>query len=150
MLFMALKFGSFTGYLPKGEHPITWDELVELCGFSAKRQALLLGLLQGATALRAAGATQLLIDGSFSTKCHNPNDYDCCYYIHEIDPSKLDPVFMDFSNEREKQKRKYLGEFFPAETAASLIPPEPYRTFFQHDKNGRPKGILVLELSTLP
>lgn len=147
---MPLKFGPTTGYLPKGEHPATWDELVQLCGFSHKRQELLNGLLQGAYALRAAGVKELFVDGSFTSKKHNPSDYDCCYDTSTVDYSILDPVLNDFTDERAKMKEKYLGEFFPAYASATWPDREPYRTFFQRDKNGRNKGIILLDLATLP
>lgn len=58
----------------------------------------------------------------------------------------LDSVFLDFSNGREAQKRKYLGEFFPAqmpEGASGRL----FLEFFQTDKEtGRPKGIVRLNL----
>ncbi|WP_433942228.1 DUF6932 family protein [Brevundimonas diminuta] len=147
---MALKFGSVSGLLPKGEHPVTWDEVVQLCGFSHRRRELLQGLLRGAYALREAGVRELFIDGSFSTKKHNPTDYDCCYDTNDVNYDLLDPVLDDFENERARMKEKYHGEFLPAYAAANWPEREPYRTFFQHEKNGRPKGILVLDLATLP
>lgn len=150
MLRMSLKFGPTTGYLPKGEHPVTWDDIVQLCGFSHKRRELLVGLLKGAKALRDAGVQELYIDGSFATKKHNPSDFDCCYDTTNVDYDVLDPVLNDFDNERARMKEKYLGEFFPAFAAANWPEREPYRSFFQHDKNGRVKGILILDLATLP
>ncbi len=32
-----------------------------------------------------------------------------------VDPNHLDPIFLDFSNARAAQKRRFMGEFFPAE-----------------------------------
>lgn len=145
---MIPKFGGVTGNLPKGEHAATWTEVVEALGFSETRKQLLVGLLEAAKALRLAGADKLYIDGSFATKKHNPKDFDACYPSAGIDPDKLDPVLMVFEDERAAMKEKFGGELFPAETYATLG--QPYRDFFQTDRNGRKKGIVVLDLGTLP
>lgn len=147
---MIPQLGSFRGYLPKGEHPATWNELVERFGTTSRRKELLEGLLLGARAIRDAGGKELLIDGSFVTKKPRPSDYDCCYDNTQIDYDLLDPVLDDFKDERANQKKKYLGEYFVASDIAQLYPLEPYRTFFQHDKDGRPKGVIILDLTTLP
>jgi hypothetical protein len=139
-----------TGKLKAGEHAATWDEVVRRLGFSPRRKQLLDGLLEGARHLAAAGITTLYIDGSFVTRKRNPGDFDCCYDLGGVDFDSLPLVFRTFDNEREAQKKTFGGEFFPAEELANQFPPEPYRTFFQHDHAGRPKGIVVLDLGTLP
>ena len=146
---MIPAFGSLTGNLPRGEHRATWDEVVQALGFTESRKDLLSGLLAACKALKLAGVTELYLDGSFATKKKNPCDYDACYSIHGVDPAKLDPVLLDFKNSRMAMKQKYKGEIFPAEAAASFLGP-PYREFFQKDKNGRKKGIVILDLGTLP
>lgn len=107
------------------------------------------GLLRACFSLRVAGAKIIYVDGSFSTKKAAPGDWDGCYHAQEIDASKIDPVLLDFSNERAAQKAKYHGEVFPADWAATSLG-EPYLTFFQSTKNGRPKGIVAIDLGTLP
>lgn len=146
---MLPALGPTTGYLPKGIHAASWAELVHAFGFSPKRLELLQGLLAGASALRTAGVTALIVDGSFVTKRHNPSDYDCCYKRAECNMSLLDPVLDDFDNERFAMKKKYGGEYFPSEwiECGSF---EPFEIFFQHDKNGRAKGVVLLDLGTLP
>lgn len=142
-------FGGITGNLPKGEHPATWSDVESKLGFSVKRKELLVGLLAACQELKRAGAKTVYIDGSFATKKMNPGDYDGCYFAAEVDDTILDPTLIDFSNERAAMKAKYLGELFPAESSAGFMKP-PYREFFQADKNGRKKGIVVLDLGTLP
>jgi hypothetical protein len=146
---MIPPFGSLTGNLPRGEHRATWVEVVQALGFTESRKELLSGLLAACKALKLAGVTELYLDGSFATKRKNPSDYDACYSIHGVDPAKLDPVLLDLKNPRTAMKKKYKGEIFPAEAAASLLGP-PYKEFFQKDKNGRKKGIVFLDLGTLP
>ncbi len=101
-------------------------------------------------ALRDAGATTMIVDGSFVTKRHNPSDFDCCYDQNTVDLRLLDPVLDNFENERAAQKAKYGGELFPAHAIADPFKWEPYEDFFQHDKNGRRKGVIILSLGTLP
>lgn len=138
------------GLLPKGVHEATWQEVVTSFGNSAKRKHLMDGLRRACLDLRHAGVKYLFLDGSFVTTKKSPGDWDACYSGVGVDPDKLDPVFHDFSNERAAQKAKYFGEVFVAETRSRLLGP-PYLEFFQKDRNGgRPKGILRLDLETLP
>jgi hypothetical protein len=146
---MIPKFGGITGRLPAGIHSAAWVDVEKTLGFNSRRKELLFGLLAACHALKAAGVTYVYIDGSFSTKKANPGDWDACYDAANVDPSKLDPVLLDFTNERAAQKAKYKGEMFPASDDATGLG-EPYLTFFQHNKEGKPKGIVALDLGTLP
>jgi len=107
---------------------------------------LLAGLKSALAALNAAGCRKVYIDGSFVTVKHEPGDYDACWDIEGVDVDSLDPVFLDFSNARRAQKRKYFGEFFPAqvpEGASGRL----FLDFFQTDKEtGKRKGIVGLNL----
>jgi hypothetical protein len=91
----------------------------------------------------------VFVDGSFATKKHHPGDWDGCYEIHGMDPTKLDPVFLDMANERAAQKAKFKGEILPATSDATGLG-EPYLSFFQHTKEGKAKGIVAIDLGTLP
>jgi hypothetical protein len=146
---MIPPFGELSGYLPRGLHRATWAEVVQALGFSPERQELLKGLLAACTALQLAGVKEVWIDGSFSTKKKKPRDYDGCYSMIGIDPDKLDPVFFKTRPPREEMKKKYMGELLPAETAADNLG-TPYSDYFLKDINGRKKGIVVLDLATLP
>ncbi|WP_299808963.1 hypothetical protein [uncultured Roseibium sp.] len=107
------------------------------------------GLLAACQSLKSAGVKRVFVDGSFATKKANPGDWDACFEFKGINSKDLDPVFRDFSNERAAQKKKFLGEMFFAESAATMLG-EPYLSFFQHTKDGKPKGIVVIDLGTLP
>jgi hypothetical protein len=73
-----------------------------------------------------------------------------CWESNGVNPDLLDPVLLSFSNQRQAQKAKYLGEFFPAHTLASLNPRFNYLEFFQLDKHTKePKGILAIYLRRL-
>ncbi len=146
---MIPKLSRISGLLPRGIHPASWIEVAQYFGDSPKRKLLLEGLLRACIALRAAGVTNLYLDGSFVSSKRVPGDWDACFSHKGVDPSKLDPVLLDYSNGRAAQKSKYLGEVFIAEHAATLG--QPYLDFFQTEKNtGRKKGLICLDLGTLP
>jgi hypothetical protein len=146
---MVPKLGP-TGRLPKGLHAADWAEVEKRFGTSPKRKQLLDGLLKGCRELAKVGVKTLYLDGSFVTKKRNPGDFDCCYDLGGIAFDDLPAVFRDFDDDRKAQKATYGGEFFPAHFLAKQHPPEPYLTFFQHDQADRPKGIIILDLGTLP
>lgn len=146
---MIPAFGPTSGRLPIGEHAATWDELVAKTGFSHVRRQHLDGLLRAARQLRSVGVTHIFIDGSFATRKHNPGDFDGCYYDAGIDFTAVDPVLRNFANGRKAMKDAYGGELLPA-GAIEMTSGEPFRSFFQKTAEGRPKGIIVLDLSTLP
>ena len=133
------------GRLPTGIHWATWRELEEQFGFSERRRRLLRGLRSALESLRATGCHKVYIDGSFVARKHEPADYDACWDIEEVDVHSLDPVFLDFSNGRRAQKRKYLGEFFPAQMPGGASG-RLFLEFFQADRDGNPKGMVGLNL----
>lgn len=66
-----------------------------------------------------------------------------------MDPRLLDATLLDFSNRRQAQKLAFGGELFPADWEAD----EHGRTFlefFQTDQQDLPKGIIAIDLRTLP
>ena len=109
---------------------------------------LLEGLLAACQNLAAAGCETLLLDGSFVTAKSLPRDYDAAWEPAGVDPDRLDPVLLNFSNRRAAMKAKYLGDIFPASTRAA--PGVLYRDFFRTDRNGVEKGIVRIDLGTLP
>jgi hypothetical protein len=64
-----------------------------------------------------------------------PQDYDAAWETAGVNPALLDPVLLG-------------GEFFPASAyaAAGVL----YRDFFQKDRNGVSKGVLQIDLGSLP
>ena len=57
-------------------------------------------------------------------------------------------VLLDFSNRRAAMKAKYLGDLFPA--SAFAAPGVLYRDFFRTDRNGVEKGVVLIDLGSLP
>jgi hypothetical protein len=137
-----------TGYLPVGLHKALWDEISARFGGNTHRGSLLGGLLRAITNLAGAGCRVVLLDGSFVSEKELPQDYDGAWEPYGVDPNLLDPVLLDFSNRRAAMKAKYGGELFPAssEAAAGIL----YRDYFQRDRNGVAKGVLLIELGSLP
>lgn len=138
------------GLLPGGIHWALWGEIAARFGTNPHRKRLLCGFERAVGAFAKAGCQALYLDGSFVTAKPLPSDYDVCWEMAGVRPADLDPVFLDFGNNRAAQKAKYLGEFFPAHAPASLVPPlATYLNFFQIDKaTGDPKGIVGLKLET--
>lgn len=137
-----------TGYLPSGVHNASWDEVAARFVGNSHRIQLLQGLLEALQNLRAAGCQSVLLDGSFVSAKHLPSDFDGAWDVRGVDPNLLDPVLLDFTNQRAAMKAKFKGELFPAQGNAA--PGVTYREFFQSDRNGVPKGIIEINLRSLP
>lgn len=137
------------GNLPSGIHVTTWRELVSRFGHTEHRRRLTEGLKSALDALRAAGCKRVYVDGSFVTAKVEPGDFDGCWEVDGVDPGKLDPVPLTFSNRRAAQKAKYRGELFLAGAGADPAGTR-FLEFFQHDKDGNAKGIIALDLRELP
>ena len=134
------------GRLPVGIHWATWQEIQSRFGFGSRRQQLLGGLRLALAALNTAGCSRVYIDGSFVTVEREPGDYDACWDIDGVNVEALDSVLLDFSKGRTAQKRKYFGEFFPAQMPEGASG-RAFLEFFQTDKEtGRSKGIVGLNL----
>ncbi len=122
-----------------------WDRY----GYTRWRQELLSGLLRALRLLRSAGCRRAYIDGSFVTAKQEPGDFDACWDAQGVDFDQLDERLLTFDAGRATQKAAFLGELFIADTRAD---PQGtlFRDFFQRDRDGRRKGIIVIELKNLP
>src|SRR5258708_1406081 len=118
--------------LPPGIHTAILAEVERAFAINRRRQKLFEGLLVASASLRSAGCNRIFLDGSYVTGKPIPGDYDACWDPLGIDPKKLDPVFRDFSNQRQAQKQKFGGEFFPS-TMLNL-PNQPFVVFFQIER----------------
>src|SRR5574341_587117 len=92
------------GLLPPGIHQGSWNEFKWKFGGTPQRRKLLSGLETAARNLKSAGCKRIFINGSFVTSKEQPNDFDALWDIDGVDPEKLDPVFLDFSERRAAQK----------------------------------------------
>jgi hypothetical protein len=127
------------GYLPQGIYEPTWDEFWERFGTNNYRKQLLTGLRLALGNLKLAGCRQVYIGGSFVTDKERPNDYDGCFDIFGIDEDAIDSIFLQ--PDLAAQRTKFGGE---------LVPNPAMAGFFQTDKNGNPKGIIVLDPTAIP
>ena len=140
---------STIGDLPPGVHLATWTQAEARLAFNARRRRLLAGFREACELLRKAGCRLVYLDGSFVTTKENPGDFDACWDIQHVDGEGLDPVFWDFSQCRAAQKRRFLGEFFPAQLPEGATG-RAFVEFFQVNKlTGKPKGIIALKLGAI-
>ena len=145
---MIPDFDQATGYLPPGVHIATWMEVEQRFAVNSPRVQLASGLLGALKNLAGAGCPTVLLDGSFVTEKPVPRDFDGAWEIQGVDSTRVDPVLLDFSKGRAAMKAKYGGELFPASLPAA--PGITYRDFFQADINGVAKGIIEINLGSLP
>ena len=68
-------------------------EVRKVFATNMSRDLLFSGFAHGFAELRAAGAKNVYLDGSFVTGKTLPKDFDCCWEIAGVDLAKLDPVF---------------------------------------------------------
>ena len=133
--------------LPEGIHQATLAEVKMRFANNPKRRQLYWGFVTALNALKAAGVKDIYLDGSFVTDKPIPGDFDVCWDPSGVDPTLLDPVFLDFQNKRAKQKAKFNGEFFLYNSDAMLGGPS-FLEFFQNEKNsGLRKGIVLIDIS---
>ena len=132
--------------LPEGIHAANMQAIKERFAFNHRRRNLFDGLESAVFDLAEAGCQILYLDGSFVTDKPNPRDYDVCWDSTGVKRILLPDAFLDFSDNRAKQKAKYLGEFFPL----SIVEKSTgctFLEFFQFDGHtGRRKGILAIDL----
>lgn len=142
------------GELPPGEHLATFEEVAQTFGHSTdRRKNLTAGLKQAITMFQDAGVQFVLIDGSYTTDKPDPEDVDGCWSISgNLDLSKIDPAFWDFSttaqfqSQRVTVKTRYGLDFFMAEILETGSG-KPFSEFFKTNRDGDPKGILRIHLN---
>lgn len=145
MIPQHVDVGSPWKVLPPGVHDATLKEVDVCFATNPLRKALFDGFRRGCISLMAAGCSVVYLDGSFVTMKDTPGDYDACWEPAGVDVAKLDPILLDFSDKRMKQKLKYGGEFFISSNLADGS--NRFLDFFQIDKyTGKKKGIIRIQL----
>ena len=141
---MLPPFDPETGRLPEGVHTATWEEIVERFGWTSRRRQLLDGLADALEVLAAAGCTRIWLNGSFVTAKDEPADFDACWETDGVDLDTLDPVLLDLSAGRQRQKARFGGELFPnvVEAGSGLA----FVEFFQNERDTGRKGIVAIEI----
>ena len=136
------------GVLPPGKpYKASWNEVVSRFGTNSHRQVLLRGLKAALTNLKLAGATQVYLNGSFTTSRPDPADWDACWELKGLNLEKLDRILIDADFFPDRMKKKYLGDLF---LHAPRLPGGNFLSLFQRDRDGFKKGIIVIDLETLP
>ncbi|MEO8938157.1 MAG: hypothetical protein ABI277_14780 [Burkholderiaceae bacterium] len=136
-----------TGNLPAGEHLAQWAAVVERFGTTLWRRQLLEGLAHALRDLRAAGCKRAYSDGSVVDTEDHRGDFDACWDLDDVDFDVIDEVLLTFDTGRGAQKARYRGELFPADAAADPLC-TLFRDFFQRDRDGNRKGIIVIDLES--
>jgi hypothetical protein len=121
------------GYLPPGIYETSWLEFMNRFAINRQRQRLVTGLAAALRKLGVAGCRRVLIGGSFVTSKEHPNDFDGWYEGFGLDLNLLDSLFLE---DVESQLEVFGG---------TLFSPPSYEGFFQTDREGRPKGVIVLD-----
>lgn len=141
------------GYLPPGLHQADWQEFT--AQFTARfaynnvriKQAN--GLLEAIKLLKQAGCHTVYVDGSYVTDKQFPGDFDACWELDGVKLELLDPVFLRYEFGARAMTSRFGGQLFPL-FSASLIASTDYLSFFSTDRQNRPKGVIVIDLETLP
>jgi len=132
------------GKLPPGIHHATWDEFIKKFGYNNKRVWLLKGLRLLLDELNEVRCTAVYVDGSFVTKKEIPGDYDLCWKMDGVLIEDLDSALTNYTQAgKEIIEEKYRGDIRGAEFAVRETG-KSYLEFFQHDRDGRSKGIVEL------
>ncbi len=135
------------GMLPPGIHRATLREVRDKLGWGLRRRDLLDRLEAGLRLMKNCGIDRVYLDGSFVTEKDRPGDIDCCY---DVPPGTTNlrmmyPIWPWTSVNRAMSKMLYGAELAPSRAPARASG-QPFIEFFQRDRSGRPRGIVLLEL----
>ncbi len=135
------------GFLPKGVHHATWEQFRQRYSITPHRTQLIGRLEKLARHHAAVGCRALYVDGSFITKKERPGDYDACWDPSGVKHDRLDPLLM-LADEASKAEiaRKYGGDIRISSLSFGDFNGR-YLEFFQQDRDGKQKGIVVLDLA---
>lgn len=150
---MIPEFEADTGNLPPGVHQVAWVEFTELFGSMPHRCELLEGLRSAADVLASFGCKNIWVDGSFVTAKECPADYDACWDMTGVDWRKLahaEPCIFDLNGDRASQKERFGGAIWPAHVIPDETPGRTMLENFQWDRQGRRKGIVLIQLPLGP
>lgn len=100
--------------------------------------------------LKAAGCGGAIIDGSFVSAKEEPDDYDLAFDPVGVDGSLVDPILRRHDDQRKAMRAKYFGDIFPWGAIACATTRLIYRDFFQRDRSGIAKGVVLLDVKLLP
>jgi hypothetical protein len=135
------------GVLPPGVHRATLRETREKLGFSRRRRDLISGLERALRMMNHCGVERVYIDGSFVTEKPRPGDIDGCYDVERsTELQAMCPIWPPTPANRGLSKAQFGVELFPADTIEGGSG-QPFLRFFQSDRQGGPKGVVLIELA---
>jgi hypothetical protein len=97
------------------------------------------------------GCKRLYLDGGFATLKTIPKDFDGCWEsvgVNLQELARIEPSLVTFDANRTTQKLRFGGELFIAEFMADSKG-RTYLEFFQEDRDGNAKGIILIDLRSL-
>jgi hypothetical protein len=143
-------FDPDTGYLPAGVHAWAWVDFLAAFAWNPRRALLASGLYRALQDLKAAGCRAAVVDGSYVTAKELPGDYDMAFDPTGVDGAQVDSVLLRHADGRKAMKAKYFGDIFPWGSIACTTTGMIYQEFFQKDRDGRAKGVVLLNVRVLP
>jgi hypothetical protein len=147
---MAVLFDPTSGYLSAGVHPLSWVDFLAAFAWNSHRAFLAGGLHRALTNLKTAGCRAAMVDGSYVTAKELPGDFDVAFDPNGVNGALIDPVLLRHDDGRKSMKAKYFGELFPWGHVACLATGLIYQEFFQKDRDGYAKGVVLLDVRALP
>lgn len=145
---MIPDFDPATGYLPQGEHAANWSDVIARFAWNTHRQHLVSGLCRLARALRDERCRLFLLDGSFVTRKEFPGDFDaCCDYTGM---SAIALKRLRLMTTKEIMKAEYFGEVYAYARPVPSDDRYTFREFFSRDGDDVPKGLVRLNLASVP
>jgi hypothetical protein len=132
------------GNLPPGVYDVSLEEIEHCFAWNDRRKKLFEGLRAAIINLTQANVKRVWIDGSFVTNKDDPNDIDGYWESDkDVDADKIDPVFLDMYPPRKAMKEKYGVDFLISGVLIADSPGNTIEDFFQIDRDGNKKGILL-------
>ena len=129
---------------------MAWGPFVAKFGWSNRRRFLIGGMHRALLNLRFAGCTAAMINGSFVSAKDEPGDYDMAFDPIGMNGILIDPILRRHDDQRKAMKAKYFGDVFPWGAVACATTPVIYRDFFQRDRSGVAKGVVLLDVASIP
>ena len=143
------EYENVQGYLnlPIGVHEADWDEFCIRYITNRRRIELKEGMESMLQHLRDVGCKFVKIDGSFVTSKSIPNDFDGTWDPEGVDVTKLDPIIG--VEDKNLMIEKYNGELYSQDAIESWSG-KTFDKFFQMDRLEKTKGIVKINLESLP
>ena len=133
------------GVLPPGLHAATMAEIRRRFGNGAGvRGSLMKGLERVVRKARKIGASRLYLDGSFVTDKKEPRDWDAVLVLSP--GARIGSKEAQTLTGREVMKKRFGGDLFTVMEEDAEILKHYVEGVFSHDRDGRAKGLLIVEL----